>query len=152
MTVALQIRDVPEETRDALASLAAARGQSMQAYLLNLVTDEVRLARNAQAFDELAAYRVAIPPGFDADAIIRHGRDGAGRSGCLGRDPGPAAGGVLISAQWELRHNVSAYDAAYVVLAQRFAVPLLTTDPWLARAATALGAEVRLVSATGPVT
>ena len=58
----------------------------------------------------------------------------------------------LISAQWELRHNVSAYDAAYVVLAQRFAVPLLTTDPWLIRAATALGAEVRLVSATGPVT
>ena len=76
MTVALQIRDVPEETRDALASLAAARGQSMQAYLLNLVTDEVRLARNAQIFDDLAPYRVVIPPGFDADAIIREGRDG----------------------------------------------------------------------------
>ena len=76
MTVALQIRDVPEETRDALATLAAARGQSMQAYLLNLVTDEVRLARNAQMFDDLAPYRVVIPRGFDANAIIREGRDG----------------------------------------------------------------------------
>jgi len=58
----------------------------------------------------------------------------------------------LIAAQWELRHNVSAYDAAYVVLAQRFGVPLLTADARLARAATALGADVRLVSAAGPVT
>ena len=58
----------------------------------------------------------------------------------------------LISAQWALRHNVSAYDAAYVVLARRFVVPLLTTDARLARAATALGADIRLVSATGPVT
>ena len=58
----------------------------------------------------------------------------------------------LIAAHWELRHNVSAYDAAYVVLAQRFAVPLLTSDGRLARAATALGTDVRLVSATGPVT
>lgn len=76
MTVALQIRDVPEETRDALASMAAARGQSMQAYLLNLVTDEVRLARNAQLFDGLAPYRVVLPPDFDVDAIVREGRDG----------------------------------------------------------------------------
>ena len=76
MTVALQIRDVPEATRDGLAAMAAARGQSMQAYLLNLVTEEVRLARNAQLFDELAAYRVVIPSGLEPDAIIWEGRDG----------------------------------------------------------------------------
>jgi antitoxin FitA len=75
MTVALQIRDVPEEVRDALAEAAAERGQSMQAYLLNLVSDEARRRRNADVFDRLARHRVTIPPGLDAVGIIREGRD-----------------------------------------------------------------------------
>jgi hypothetical protein len=35
--VALQIRDVPEDVRDALTAQAKARGQSLQAFLLELV-------------------------------------------------------------------------------------------------------------------
>ncbi len=35
---------------------------------------------------------------------------------------------------WELRHNVTAYDAAYVALAEVLAAPLLTGDARLARA------------------
>ena len=35
---------------------------------------------------------------------------------------------------WELRDSLSAYDAAYVALAEALAVPLLTTDARLARA------------------
>jgi predicted nucleic acid-binding protein len=54
-----------------------------------------------------------------------------------------------LAGQWKLRHNLSAYDAAYVVLAQRFDAPLLTTDGRLAGAATALGVEVRLVPVQG---
>lgn len=38
--VALQIRDVPDNVRQALADRAAGRGQSLQAFLLSLVTDE----------------------------------------------------------------------------------------------------------------
>jgi plasmid stability protein len=76
MTVALQIRDVPEEVRDALAEAAAARGQSMQAYLLDLVAEEARIARVASIFADLAPHRVVIPPELDAAAIIREGRDG----------------------------------------------------------------------------
>jgi len=76
MTVALQIRDVPEEVRDVLAERAAARGQSMQVYLLDLVNREVRIAQNARMFDDLAPHRVAIPPEFDPVPIIREGRDG----------------------------------------------------------------------------
>jgi len=75
MTVALQIRDVPEEIRDALAEAAAERGQSMQVYLLNLVSADARRRRNAEVFDRLARHRVAIPPELDVVGIIREGRD-----------------------------------------------------------------------------
>lgn len=41
----------------------------------------------------------------------------------------------LLEAIWSLRDTVSAYDAAYVALAQAFGEPLLTMDAPLARAA-----------------
>jgi hypothetical protein len=46
--VALQIRDVSEEVRDRLASVAAMRGQSLQAYLLDLVEADARRNRNRE--------------------------------------------------------------------------------------------------------
>ncbi|MGW0214856.1 FitA-like ribbon-helix-helix domain-containing protein [Micromonospora chokoriensis] len=52
--VALQIRDVPEEVRDALAAQAKARGQSLQAYLLELVETQARRLRNTAALDHFA--------------------------------------------------------------------------------------------------
>lgn len=50
--VALQIRDVPEEVRDALAAQARARGKSLQGLLLELVTTEARRARNVALLDQ----------------------------------------------------------------------------------------------------
>ncbi len=47
----------------------------------------------------------------------------------------PASG--LLGRVWELRHNVSAYDATYVALAEELDCPLLTAD-------------VRLTNSTGP--
>ncbi|WP_351232677.1 hypothetical protein [Streptomyces sp. NPDC002133] len=44
--VALQIRDVPDEVRDILADRAQQLGQSLQAYLLSLVTAEAERANN----------------------------------------------------------------------------------------------------------
>jgi predicted nucleic acid-binding protein len=36
---------------------------------------------------------------------------------------------------WELRHNVTAYDAAYLALAEALGAPLVTRDAKLAGAA-----------------
>jgi hypothetical protein len=52
--VALQIRDVPEEVRDALAAQAKARGQSLQSYLLELVETQARRLRNTAVLDRFA--------------------------------------------------------------------------------------------------
>jgi predicted nucleic acid-binding protein len=41
---------------------------------------------------------------------------------------------LLLARIWELRHNLSAYSAAYVALAEVLGVPLVTRDRHLARA------------------
>ena len=41
---------------------------------------------------------------------------------------------ALLSRVWELRDNVTVYDAAYVALAETLEAPLVTTDARLAQA------------------
>lgn len=59
MPVAVTIRDVPEDIRDALGQYARQQGQSLQAFLLGLLTRQARFARNqgilAAVESELAA-------------------------------------------------------------------------------------------------
>ena len=43
--------------------------------------------------------------------------------------------GVLLPRMWELRNNLTAYDAVYVALAEALEAPLLTRDRRLANAA-----------------
>jgi predicted nucleic acid-binding protein len=47
----------------------------------------------------------------------------------------------LLPRIWELRHNLSAYDAAYVALAEQLGAPLITRD---SRLAAAIGRGVRV--------
>jgi plasmid stability protein len=87
MAVALQIRNVPDEVRDALVERASQLGQSMQAFLLDLVQREARLARNANMFQRTAGSRTVIPDEFSPERIIREGRDAGfdtDRNGALG--------------------------------------------------------------------
>jgi len=41
---------------------------------------------------------------------------------------------VLLERIWQLKNNVTAYDAAYLALAEALAAPLVTTDDPLSRA------------------
>lgn len=42
---------------------------------------------------------------------------------------------MLLSRIWELRNNITPYDAAYVALAEVLGIPLMTADQRLAKAA-----------------
>lgn len=53
--------------------------------------------------------------------------------------------GPLRSRMWELRDNLSAYDASYVALAEAFAMPLLTSDARIA-ATPGVRAEIRVLA------
>ncbi|MBI2206621.1 MAG: type II toxin-antitoxin system VapC family toxin [Candidatus Rokubacteria bacterium] len=60
------------------------------------------------------------------------GREALGDLADLPLDRYPHA--LFLDRIWELRHGLSAYDAAYVALAEALAVPLVTRDRALARA------------------
>ena len=47
----------------------------------------------------------------------------------------------LVERMWSLRHNVSAYDASYVALAEELNLPLITRDRRLSRSS---GHSVRI--------
>ena len=51
---------------------------------------------------------------------------------------------LFLHRMWELRHNVTAYDAVYIVLAEVLAAPLLTRDAGLA-SATGHHAQIELL-------
>ncbi len=54
MTALLQIRNVPDEARRALKARAAARGESLNAYLLDLLGREVARPTVAEVLDRAA--------------------------------------------------------------------------------------------------
>jgi hypothetical protein len=71
--VALQIRDVPNEVRDILAEDAARRGQSLQAYLLELVKTQARRRCNSALIRSLRERSdgASLGPGEAAELIRR---------------------------------------------------------------------------------
>lgn len=76
MTIALQIKDIREEVRDAIAARAAAQGQSMQVYLRELLEREFRAERNKHLFDSLAPHRTLDLAVDEVVEVIRSGREG----------------------------------------------------------------------------
>ncbi|MBW0017616.1 MAG: hypothetical protein JO236_08745 [Mycobacterium sp.] len=76
MSVAIQIKDVPEEVRDVIAARAAARGQTTQAYLRGLLEREFRAERNKQLLENLAEHRSLDLSAEEVVREIRRGREG----------------------------------------------------------------------------
>ncbi|MDR1078162.1 MAG: hypothetical protein LBL55_05825 [Propionibacteriaceae bacterium] len=76
MAIALQIRNVPDDVRAVIAQTAKQRGQSIQTYLLQIVTDEARRAKNVELLHRFDVRRVDLSGENDPVAIIREGRDG----------------------------------------------------------------------------
>lgn len=75
MVVAIQIKDVPEEVRDALAARAEARGQSTQTYLRSLLEREYQVQRNRELLEALASHRSLTMTAEEVTAVIRADRD-----------------------------------------------------------------------------
>lgn len=63
MSSLLQIRNVPDDARRALKARAAARGESLNAYLLELLTREAERPTLAEVLDRAArrAERAQVP-------------------------------------------------------------------------------------------
>jgi plasmid stability protein len=55
--VAIQIRDIPDDVRDVLARRARAKGQSLQAFLRDMVLREASFDHNLAVLDSLASRR-----------------------------------------------------------------------------------------------
>jgi plasmid stability protein len=55
--VAIQIRDVPDDARDALTERARARGQSLQSFLREVVLREAAFGHNIAVLDTIASWR-----------------------------------------------------------------------------------------------
>jgi antitoxin FitA len=73
----LQIRDVPDELRRALKARAAARGQSLNRYVLDLLARDVQRFTVAEVLDR-AARRSEQATGSSVD-LIRESREERGR-------------------------------------------------------------------------
>lgn len=96
---------------------------------------------------------------FLVDAEVGHALRGEVRAGEISARAARAALGdlmemrlqrvshhLLVDRAWELRQNVSFYDALYIALAEALEAPLLTLDSRLAKAP-GLRAEVEVVQA-----
>ncbi|WP_458688315.1 FitA-like ribbon-helix-helix domain-containing protein [Nocardia tengchongensis] len=75
MVVAIQIKDVPEEVRDAIAARAAARGQTTQTYLRGLLEREFRAERNRHLMESMVGHRSLTMSVEDVVAEVRRGRE-----------------------------------------------------------------------------
>jgi len=72
---ALQVRDVPEDVREALVARARAQGVSLQGLLLELLTVEARRARNVEILRRSAERAtLTMVTGEDVDLALDEAR------------------------------------------------------------------------------
>ncbi|MCP3819371.1 hypothetical protein NLX86_15040 [Streptomyces sp. A3M-1-3] len=74
---------MPEDLRDRLAAIASERGQSLQAYLFDLVNDEVRRRDNLAVMERFSQKRYGTRLSVD-DVVGALHRERAEREAALG--------------------------------------------------------------------
>lgn len=81
--VAIQIRDVPDDVRDALAAQASERGQSLQVMLLSLLKEKSAAGINAALLQQFGGRQdgSALTAESAADAIAQARAERDGRLG-----------------------------------------------------------------------
>ncbi len=72
MSVSITIRDVPQETRDELATRAARSGRSLQEYLRGTLIDLADRPDVETVLDRIRARKAATGTGVDAHRIVGH--------------------------------------------------------------------------------
>lgn len=71
----VQVRDVPDDIVAALKMRAAENGQSLQRFLLDILSGEAEVVRNAALLDEAAADPGGYPAASgEAADLVRQGR------------------------------------------------------------------------------
>ncbi|GAA2998803.1 FitA-like ribbon-helix-helix domain-containing protein [Microbacterium aurantiacum] len=75
--VALQVRHVPDEVREALVEAARNQGVSLQQYLLGVLEQEARNARRRRWLDDVRPAVAGHGQGASATDLIRRDRDSA---------------------------------------------------------------------------
>jgi predicted nucleic acid-binding protein len=113
MSRSIQIRNVPDRVHRTLRARAAAAGRSLSDYLLDVeVIHALRgLVHGGKISEEIAA---DVRMDFADLAVVRYPRV------------------PLSDRMWELRHAMTAYDAAFVALSEALGAPLVTCDSRLA--------------------
>jgi plasmid stability protein len=72
MTISITVRNVPEPTRDELASRAARSGRSLQEYLLHQLIELARRPDIDTVLSRVAGRKEATGSKLTADKILRH--------------------------------------------------------------------------------
>lgn len=134
MPVAIQIKDVPEEVRDAIAARAGARARAA------MLSDDIWIAPAHMPLEVLRTLGKAVLGGHlgvdDAEAAFQALT--TIQIEYVGTDV------VLLQAVWAMRHNISVYDAGYLAVAAMYDAPLVTFDARLANAADRVKPAIRV--------
>jgi len=114
----------------------------------SVLVDFLSLVRIDPALDERIATSDELHAPHLIDVEVAHALQRLAIRGSIGADRAADARldlaalplrryahGPFVERAWELRHNLSAYDAMYVALAELLDAPLITCDSSLARAA-----------------
>lgn len=120
--VNVQVRNVDDEVVRRLKARAAQRGQNLQGFLAEVLSAEAAVAANDAVLEEAGV-----------DAVLPQTRRGGAaaetavhRLARLAVEMVPSE--MLVDRMWELRENLSGYDAAYVAAAEHLGVELVTAD------------------------